>query len=120
MTASDPNEIVEDNAVPTVRKPRPANFVVFRTVESLIFAAPIVAAFFQDSVFVFLLTVAICALLYSLWARYIKRHMSEDHVESYETVYDESKTRVFTLSDLVPLRIWLLWIAVLVWSLLFL
>ena len=89
---------------------------MFRTVESLIFAAPIVAAFFQDSLFVFLLTVLICVLLYALWARLIKQISSEEDVESYGAVYDKPATRVFRLSDLVPWPIWLLWIAVLVYS----
>lgn len=99
-----------------MKKPRTANFVVFRTVERLIFAAPVLAAFFQDSLFVFPLTVLIYFLLYALWTRLIMRHLCEEDVESYEAVYDEPATRVFRLSGFVPWQIWLLWVAVLVYS----
>lgn len=100
-------------------RPRTRNFLLFRAVESLIFAAPIFIAFFQDSIFVFLLTVFICVLLYALWARLLKRHLTEGDVESYEAVYEEPPTQVFRLSDLVPWQIWLLWIGVIVYTIFF-
>ena len=121
ISACGPTETVEVRAATSMRKPRTANFVVFRTVESLIFSTPIVAAFFQDSLFAFLLTVLICVLLYALWTRYIKQRVSEEDGESYEAVYDEkNRLRVYRLSEIIPWPIWLLWIAALLYSFFFL
>lgn len=103
-----------------MNKTRSRNFVLFRAVESLIFAAPVFVAFFQDSLLAFLLTVFICVMLYALWTRLVKRHLTEGDVESYEAVYDEPPTQVFRLSELVPWPIWLLWIGVIVYTVFFL
>jgi hypothetical protein len=102
-----------------MKGPRTRNFVLFRAFESLIFAAPVFVAFFQDSLFVFLVTVFICVLLYALWTRLLKRHLTESDVESYDAVYEEPPTRVFRLSELIPWQIWLLWIGVLAYSIFF-
>jgi len=99
------------------KKTRSANFVVFRTIESLVFVAPILVAFFYDLP-TFILVLLISGTLYALWTRYFKRSLSNEEVESYEAVYDENnKTRVYRLADLSPpWTMWVVWISVIIYS----
>ena len=88
--------------------------------ESLIFGAPICIAFFYKLP-VFLLTIVICGTLYGLWTRYFRSRLSQDDLEAYKAVYGEDKKiEVFRLSDLnPPWTMWLVWIAVLIYTILF-
>lgn len=97
-----------------------ANFVVFRTLESLVFAVPICVAFFYE-VPVFLVTIVICGTMYGLWTRFFKSRRSRDDIKAYEAVYDEgNKTEAYRLSELnPPWTMWLVWIAVIIWAIAF-
>ena len=103
-----------------MKKTRCANFVVFRTIESLVFSVPILVAFFYDLP-TFILALLISGTLYALWASYLKRSLSDEEVDSYEAVYDENnKTRVYRLADLSPpWTMWMIWISVLIYSIFF-
>lgn len=99
------------------KKPSSARFVVFRTLESLIFATPIGVAFFYELP-AFLLTVVICGTIYGIWTRYFRTRLSQGDSEAYKAVYSENdKIKVFQLSDLnPPWTLWLAWIAVVIYG----
>lgn len=93
---------------------------MFRTIESLVFMAPVFVAFFYDLP-IFVLTLVICGTLYALWTRYFKGLLSDGQVDSYEAVYDDdNKTRTYRLADLnPPWTLWVVWISVIVYSIFF-